>query len=198
MIKRSVLYLLAICILSVIHKLRKYDVWVPSDPSQPPSLPRATDFPGLMWTGKPVGRKTPLPKSCDSAVSSLQPLWRGLSSKQRRTVRSVRVRCAASWRLGKPPCLSSIMKRAISWQLQIKRSANDYSQSHPLHLPKEGYSPFSFSNALSLSIGGSFTYDKVEDTASSLRSPSNQSFDDSPFSVRRDNDALCITGRAGP
>ena len=59
MIKRSVLYLLAICILSVIHKLRKYDVWVPSDPSQPPSLPRATDFPGLMWTGKPVGRKTP-------------------------------------------------------------------------------------------------------------------------------------------
>ena len=59
MIKRSVLYLLAICILSVIHKLRKYVVWVPSDPSQPPSLPRATDFPGLMWTGKPVGRKTP-------------------------------------------------------------------------------------------------------------------------------------------
>ena len=183
----------------MIHKLRKYDVWVPSDPSWSPSLPRATDFPDPMWTGTSVGRKTPLPKSCDSAAPFLQPLWRGLSSQQQRAVRSVRVRCAVSWRLGKPPCLSSIMKRAISWQLQIKRSANDYSQSHPLHLPKEGYSPFSFSNALSLSIGDSFTFGKEEEfTASSMQPSLNESFDDSPFSVRRDNDALCITGRAGP
>ena len=142
MIKRNVLYLLAICILSVIHKLRKYDVWVPSDPSWPPSLPRATDFPDPMWTGTPVGRKTPLPKSCDSAAPSLQPLWRGLSSQQQRTVRSVRVRCAASWRLGKPPCLSSIMKRAISWQLQIKRDASSYIQPHPSYLPKDERSSF--------------------------------------------------------
>ena len=87
--------------------------------------------------GHRLGGRPPLPKSCDSAVSSLQPLWRGLSSKQRRTVRSVRVRCAASWRLGKPPCLSSIMKRAISWQLQIKRDASSYIQPHPSYLPKD-------------------------------------------------------------
>ena len=92
--------------------------------------------------GHRLGGRPPLPKSCDSAVSSLQPLWRGLSSKQRRTVRSVRVRCAVSWRLGKPPCLSSIMKRAISWQLQIKRDASSYIQPHPSHLPKDERSSF--------------------------------------------------------